>query len=50
MSEPRVRFLWLLPITRAEREFKKARGTGALKQRFEEAQLDVLDPRRASVV
>ncbi len=50
MSEPRVRFLWRLPITRAEREFKKARGTEALEQRFEEAQLDVLDPRRASVV
>ncbi|MDP3237945.1 MAG: suppressor of fused domain protein [Myxococcales bacterium] len=49
-AEPRIRFLWLLPITEREREFKKAHGTEALEQRFEEAELDYLNPNRNSVV
>jgi hypothetical protein len=50
METPRVRFLWLFPITRAELAFKKARGLDALEERFETARVDYLDPRRASVV
>jgi hypothetical protein len=46
----RVRFLWLLPITKSEVEFKKTEGLEALEQRFEESGLDFLDPVRRSVV
>jgi len=45
-----VRFLWLIPITLAERDFKAANGLEALEQAFEKAQFNYLDPRRASVV
>jgi hypothetical protein len=47
---PRVRFLWLIPVTAAEVAYKKELGLEALESRFEEAQLDYLDPFRASVV
>jgi len=47
---PRIRFLWLLPITAQEREFKKRHGVDALESLFEEAAFDYLDPLRASVV
>lgn len=50
LAEPRVRFLWLIPVTQAEIQFKKVRGMVALEERFEEAQFDFLDPFRASVV
>lgn len=50
LLEPRVRFLWLLPITEQERDFKKAHGTEALEQRLEKAQFNYLDPSRQSVV
>jgi Suppressor of fused protein (SUFU) len=49
MEHPRVRFLWLIPVTAAEIEFKKLYGTEALEQRFEEVQFDYLDAHRASV-
>jgi len=45
-----VRFLWLIPITKAEVDFKKSYGVEALEQRFESAQFDYLDPLRKSVV
>ncbi|MGY2134874.1 suppressor of fused domain protein [Hymenobacter sp. HD11105] len=41
---------WLLPITRAEREFKKTHGVEALEEAFEQQALDYLAPRRRSVV
>lgn len=50
LDNPEVRFLWLLPATRAEVAFKKAHGLEALERRFEEAQFDYHDPFRASVV
>jgi hypothetical protein len=50
MSEPRVRFLWLLPITEGELRFKKEKGLEALEQRFEQEGLDYLDLLRQSVV
>lgn len=49
LDEPRVRFLWLIPITADERAFKKARGLEALEAQFEAAGFDFLDPARASV-
>jgi hypothetical protein len=45
-----ARVLWLLPITEAEIAFRRERGTDALEQRFEDAQVNYLDPRRPSVV
>ena len=50
LDNPEVRFLWLLPVTRAEVAFKKAHGLEALERRFEEVKFDYLDPFRASVV
>jgi hypothetical protein len=45
-----ARLLWVLPITRAERDFKAIHGVEAPEQRFEAAGLDYTDPTRASVV
>jgi len=50
LQDPRIRFLWLIPITGAELELKKTHGLEALEERFEAKQFDYLDPRRASVV
>lgn len=44
-----VRCLWLLPITRAEVEFKKAYGIEALEARLEDGQVDYLAVARPSV-
>lgn len=45
-----VRFLWLIPITLQEREYKKTNGIEALEERMEKAQFNYLDPRRKSTV
>ncbi len=45
-----VDFLWLVPITKAERDFKVAHGQEALEQRFEAAGLRYWEPERASLV
>lgn len=50
VDRPRVRCLWLVPITRAELDFKKQHGAGALEERFDAAKFAYLDPLRASVV
>ena len=50
MDVPRVRFLWLVPITEAEQRLKTMRGVEALEARFEQVAPDFLDPARASVV
>ena len=50
LDVPRVRFLWLIPITEAEQRFKTVEGLEALEARFEKAGLDYLDPARPSVV
>lgn len=46
----RVRFFWLIPITKHERDFKKLHGVEALEQRLEAANFDYLDASRDSVV
>jgi hypothetical protein len=46
----RIRCLWLIPITPAERNYKKKHGLDALETKFEEAKFDYLDPLRRSVV
>ncbi len=45
-----VRFLWLLPITTAEREFCKQNGVELLEQKFDECRLRYWEVDRASVV
>jgi hypothetical protein len=45
-----VRVLWLIPITKAELEFKKERGVEALEEAFERMNFNYLDPARPSVV
>jgi hypothetical protein len=49
-SELTIRCLWLIPITRKERDFKMTCGLDALEGRFEQASFNYLDPRRLSVV
>ena len=49
LEQPPVRFLWLIPVTLQEVEFKNRNGIDALEERFETARFDYLDPLRASV-
>ncbi|MEW9337413.1 suppressor of fused domain protein [Streptomyces tanashiensis] len=44
-----ARILWLLPITEAEKVFRRENGLEALEARFEEQEIDPADPKRASV-
>jgi hypothetical protein len=50
LREPKVRFLWLIPVTSGEVAFKNEHGVDALEERFEESQFNYLDPGRAPVV
>ena len=45
-----VRFLWLLPITEAEKRFRHEHGLEALERRFDEVKLNFAVPYRESVV
>lgn len=45
-----VRCLWLIPITREEREFKKGHGLEELERKLEQSSFDYLDVHRPSVV
>jgi hypothetical protein len=44
-----IRFLWLLPITEAEKNLRLAYGLEALEQRFDDAAIRYWDPERQSV-
>lgn len=44
-----ARILWLLPITAAEKDFRREKGLEALEVRFDEHAIDPVDPQRASV-
>jgi hypothetical protein len=46
----RTALAWVIPITSAEREYKKKNGVEALEEVFENRRLDYLDPARASLV
>jgi hypothetical protein len=50
VGDRHVNFLWLLPITKAERDFKVAHGQEALEQRFDAAGLRYWEVDRSSVV
>jgi hypothetical protein len=45
-----IKCYWMIPITKAEREFKVLNGLEALETEFERTSFDYLDPRRQSVV
>lgn len=45
-----VRVLWLIPITKEERDFKAKSGLEALEQIFEKKQFNYVDPARPSVI
>lgn len=44
-----AQILWLLPITAAEKDFRRDNGLEELEARFEEHAIDPADPKRASV-
>jgi len=46
----RTTVTWLIPITSAERDYKKENGVDALETLFERRSLDYLNPSRASLV
>jgi|GraSoi_2013_40cm_1033754.scaffolds.fasta_scaffold02500_5 hypothetical protein len=46
----RVRFLWLIPVTPAEVQYKRIHGLEALETKLEQANVSYVDPLRASVV
>ena len=50
LGRQEIRFLWIIPITPAERRFVGEYGLEALEQRFELAGLEYWDPHRASIV
>jgi hypothetical protein len=50
LPEGHIQYLWLLPITGAEREFFKREGLEALEQRFDDCALEYWKPLRDSVV
>ena len=45
-----VRCLWLIPITRSERDFKKSAGIEALESKFDQEHFDFVNPTRHCVV
>lgn len=45
-----IQFLWLIPITVKEKNYKKQNGLEALEQKFEEVNFNYLDPFRKSVI
>jgi Suppressor of fused protein (SUFU) len=49
-SSGHARIMWLLPITKAERDFKVNQGLEALESLLEEVTVEYWDPFRSSVV
>jgi hypothetical protein len=45
-----IRFLWLIPITPSERDFTSRFGLDALECRFQETNVNYVDPYRKSIV
>lgn len=49
-SDNHLHNLWLLPITKSERDYKMEHGWNALEELFETNELNYLDPNRASCI
>lgn len=45
-----IHFLWLIPITKAERDYKKSNGFDAIQKKLEDGAINYIDPVRPSVV
>ena len=45
-----IQFLWIIPITLNEKNYKKQMGLEALEQKFDEINLNYLNPFRKSVI
>jgi hypothetical protein len=50
LDDDHIHLLWLLPITKAECDFKVEKGVEALEELFEQKQIHYWDPKRKSVV
>jgi hypothetical protein len=50
VTEQKIHFLWLIPISASEVDYKKQHGLEALESRFEQSKFDYLNPKRASIV
>lgn len=50
IEKKKVHFLWLIPITKAEREYKIKFGVDALDKKFVEKDVDCEDPLRQSAI
>jgi hypothetical protein len=50
VGDRHVDFVWLLPITESERDFKVRHGLEALESRFEQAAIDYAAPHRPAAV
>jgi hypothetical protein len=50
MDDKKTRFLWLIPITKREVEYKKKYGLDALEEKFDNEMFNYLEPLRMSVV
>ena len=50
MDSRDIQFLWLIPITKDEVEYKKAKGLESLESLFENESFNYIDPFRHSVV
>jgi Suppressor of fused protein (SUFU) len=50
LANERVRFLWLIPITSLEVQYKRIHGLEVLEGIFEKAKINYVDPLRPSVV
>ena len=48
-NDNKVQFLWLIPVTKSEIEFKKISGLEALEKKFDLGQIDYLNPLREAV-
>lgn len=49
-DEIKTRFLWLIPVTKKEVEYKKKYGLDALEEKFDKFSFNYLDPLRNSIV
>jgi hypothetical protein len=50
LGERHVRFLWLVPITAAEADLVRTKGPEALESLLEQGSVDVISPKRRSLV
>jgi hypothetical protein len=50
IGDRRIQFLWVIPVTEKEIQYKKQYGLENLEQALERKRVDYLDPKRTSVV